>query len=194
MPFLFFFIIFFFYFLIYTHTHFESNTHTHWQWLRSACYCRQLAEGFPVQTAQTLRWQSCEGQGETHRGERIGRVGWPPANPRAGPEGGWSRKQGAWEMGEGQQVLPLSPWMADTGGPTHSHAYMRLDAQPRAKTYAWTHKYTLAGSYFTARRPNLTCSTTHWVCQRRAVALLTSELHPHTFSPLLTWWRAEDSI
>lgn len=37
-----------------------------WQWLRSACYCRQPTEGFPVQTAQMLRWQSCYRRTHTH--------------------------------------------------------------------------------------------------------------------------------
>lgn len=37
-----------------------------WQWLRSACYCRQPTEGFPVQTAQMLRWQNCYRQTHTN--------------------------------------------------------------------------------------------------------------------------------
>lgn len=52
-------------------------------------------------------------------------------------------------MGEGQQVLPLSPRMANMVGAAHSHAYMRLDPQSRAKS----RRYTLAGSYFTATSP-----------------------------------------
>lgn len=59
--------------LSHTHIHTSGATHTRWWWLRSACYCRQLAEGFPVQTAQTLRWQSCKGQGERHTERRENR-------------------------------------------------------------------------------------------------------------------------
>lgn len=128
-------------FLSFTHTHFEriTNTHTHWRWLRSACCSRQLAEGFPIQTAQTLRWQSCEGRWEIHRGERMGRVGRPRANPWA-ILGGWSRKQRAWEMGKGQIVLPLSTRMADIAFTiTHIHAFGWAPTCKDTYTHAWIH-------------------------------------------------------
>lgn len=143
--------------LLFTHTHTLWETHTHSLTVTKVGLLLQAAGG-GLSCPNSPNAEVAELWGtEIHRKrERIGWVGWPPANPRA-VRGGGAGNRG---MGDGRR--PTSSSSLNPNGwygclHIHTHPWVWMD------THVQRHnKYTLAGSYFTARKPTRTGSTTHW--------------------------------